>query len=208
MAVGAGLVVTAGEYNVGPDAAFPSLAAKEPVVGGASVVEARVESIDGAFDDATLAGFVSRQRVDHGPRDRRRLEEPPRGCKVRRRLENLAQQLIRWHMADRPCRGGVDHHIERSQPRPPGPSPHRRLVDGRREPARRHAGEHADETRPGGAVELAPRSAHPRNLDMATKSRKRPVERAHQPRRIIVARPSGTSPLIRAIEEPDARETE
>src|SRR3954453_18142234 len=107
MAVGAGLVVTAGEDYVCANAAFPSFAAKEPVVGGASVVDARVESIDGAFDDATLAGSPPCQSVDDGPGDRRRLQEPSRGRKIRRRLENLAQQLIGRHMAHRPCRRGV-----------------------------------------------------------------------------------------------------
>src|SRR5204863_9126547 len=62
----------------------------------------------------------------------------------------------------------------------------------------------ADKAIPGDAVEAAGGTARARDLDMATESGKRPVERAREPWHVLVARQRRASPLIAAVEEPDA----
>src|SRR6266550_3035441 len=89
-----------------------------------------------------------------------------------------------------------------------GAAPERRLIDRGGEAARRHPGEHACETRPGHVVELARRPRHAGDLDMAPKARKRPVERAYQPRLGVLARERCAAPFVRAVEEPDAGKAE
>ena len=121
----------------------------------------------------------------------------------------LPQQLVWRDVPDRPCGRRIGHHVVRPQPRMPRAPPHRRLID--RAPANRPGairGQHADKTRPGDIVEFAGRPRHAGDLDMAAKPRKRPVECAHQPRRTVIARKRGAAPLVRAVEKPDAGETQ
>src|SRR6185436_5504422 len=64
-AVGRGLLEGALEHVFGADAAFPFRLADQPVIGGATVALADVETILGALDHAVLAGPAAGQRVDH-----------------------------------------------------------------------------------------------------------------------------------------------
>src|SRR5215472_9198629 len=111
--------------------------------------------------------------------------------------------------ADRPRPQRVHGEIVGPQPRLAGAAPERRLVDGGREPPGRQGGQRARVTRPGDVDELAGGTAHACDLDMTAESRKRPIERAREPRHaVLVAGNRGAAPLIGAVEKPDAGKTE
>ena len=104
---------------------------------------------------------------------------------------------------------GIHRDIDQSQPLGGAAPLERRLVDRGGETPRRHRGQRADIARPRDVVELAGRPAHARDLDMAAEAGIRPVQRAHQPRHVVLlARQRGAAPLIRAVEEPDAGKAE
>ena len=87
-----------------------------------------------------------------------------------------------------------------------GTPPHRRLIDRKRQTARRHRGQHADIAGPGDAVEIAVPAGHPRHRGIAAEPAERPVERPQQPQRpALFPGQRRAGPLIGGIEQPDAR---
>ena len=90
-----------------------------------------------------------------------------------------------------------------------GAPPHRRLVEGSGEAARRQCGQHAHIAWPGHPDKVAGGAAHMRQLGVMAEAVKRPVERAQQPGHAVMgAGARRAPPLHRGVEEPHPGEIE
>ena len=113
----------------GRNTRFPPWAVRHPIIGRTRLLLTRLKTVLGPLDHASLPRRAANERVDHRPSHRRVFQHALRGGIGFTSLEDLAQQLIRRHVANiHPCMKSVGCKVIKAQPRMPAAAPHWRLV--------------------------------------------------------------------------------
>src|SRR5215475_7190567 len=188
---------------------FPRRPASQPVVCGPSIVVSASEAVLRALNHAPFTAVAADQYVDCGPSDRRRFQAMLCFAERFAGLEYLAQQMVGWNGADPPRLPSVQGNVIGSQPRPSGAPPHRSLVDASGETSGGRSRQDSDIAGPRHVVEIAGVASHPCHFKVTSEPRKRPIERPHKPRCVVLfASERCATPLITAIKKPDTGKAE
>ncbi len=173
----------------------------EEVVGHAGLAVVHHRAVFQPLDDAALAGADAAQR-EEGRHAQRLVAQHRPGVGVGGAgLEDAAEQVGRRLRRTAPHPPAIDQPVDPEHRRM---AAHRRLVDRRREPARRHRRQHADETRPGDVDVGAVRRVMPRDRHVPADVRHWPVEGAQHAvadARRIGGDAGGAGPFVREVEQ-------